>query len=292
MKLYFKKYSARNTAGEHVSGGGFTGDRNSGSGLSGNLPVLIILHGLFGAGGNWHTLANKDFSLFADVYALDQRNHGRSPHSESFTLDDMVHDLEEFMDSEEIEYACLLGHSMGGKIAMSYTLTHSDRVDKLIVVDIAPVAYPNRHEYIFDAMRGVDPSLFDSRTEIDRALARHVSSAPVRQFLMKNLSRENGVLKWIINLDAIYRAYTDVSGEITGWPPFSGDVLFIRGARSDYILDEHMPAIKHLFPRTQLITISNAGHWLHAENREEFSAAVVSFLTDGSTRSEIRTTEP
>lgn len=263
MELYYKKYDGE-------------------SPTSIERPPLLILHGIFGAGGNWHTLSKNKFSSIRDVYAVDQRNHGRSPHHDSFSFDDMVCDLEMLMDKIEVEKASILGHSMGGKTAMIFALRHPDRVERLVVVDIAPVAYPDLHEDLFDSLRGIDPARYSSRNEIDDVLAQSVASPRVRQFLLKNITRKNGVLGWTMNLDAIFRAYPLLRSEVLGWPPFSGEALFVRGDQSDYIRDEHIADIHHLFPGADIKTITGAGHWVHAEKPEEFGNMVESFLTDGS----------
>jgi len=273
MELYYKKY-----------------DRHSEAVTE--LPPLLILHGIFGAGGNWHTLSKNEFSSDRDVYAIDQRNHGRSPHNASFSFDDMVSDLEKLMDAIEIDKASILGHSMGGKTAMHFALTHHDRVDQRIVVDIAPVAYPDLHEHLFEALCDIDPAQYSSRDEIDKVLAKSIASLRVRQFLLKNITRKNGSLSWTMNLEAIFQAYPVLRGEVLGWPPFSGDTLFIRGDRSEYIRDEHIPDIHHLFPAAEIKTIADAGHWLHAEKPDEFGRMVSSFLADGSSPPENRTNGP
>ena len=270
MELHYKKY-----------------DRHAA--LSDGQSPLLILHGIFGAGGNWHSLSKKVFSSDRDVYAIDQRNHGRSPHNDSFTFDDMVGDLEEFMDTLEIESASILGHSMGGKTAMYFALTHPDRVSQLIIADIAPVTYPDLHEHVFDALRGIDPAQYSHRDDIDSVLSKSVTSVRVRQFLLKNIVRKNGALAWAMNLDAIFQAYPVLRGEVEGWPPFSGDTLFIRGDQSDYIQDEHKLSIYHLFPAAEIKTIKDAGHWLHAEKPDAFGDMVESFLTHGSRLSQNRT---
>ncbi len=273
MELYYKKYAGPVSV---------TDDRSP----------LLILHGIFGAGGNWHTLSKNEFSAGGDVYAVDQRNHGRSPHSDSFSFGDMVDDLEILMDALEIERASLLGHSMGGKTAMYFALNHPERVDQLVVVDIAPVSYPDLHEHLFVALRAIDPAQYSSRDEIDHVLSRSVDSLRVRQFLLKNIVRKNGRLEWTMNLKAISDGYSLLRGEVQGWPPFSGETLFIRGDQSDYIRNEHLPAIRHLFPAAEIKTIAGAGHWLHAEKPDEFGKMVVSFLSHGSRPPESRTTGP
>lgn len=273
MELYYKKYDGR-------------------SPTSVDRVPLLILHGIFGSGGNWHTLSKNDFSSDRDVYAIDQRNHGRSPHADSFSFEDMVCDLEKLMDRIGIEKASILGHSMGGKTAMNFALRHPLRVERLVVVDIATVGYPDLHERLFDSLCGIDPAKYSTRTEIDTVLSQSIASARVRQFLLKNIKRKNGVLEWAMNLDAIFNAYPLLRGEVVGWPPFSGETLFVRGDQSDYILDEYLPDIHHLFPAAEVKTISDTGHWLHAEKPDEFGKMVVSFLTHGSSAFQFRSIRP
>ena len=264
MKLHFKKYPAI----EH-------GSDSAGS-------PLIILHGLFGAGGNWHSLSTNRFNRVADVYVVDQRNHGRSPHDDSFTFDDMVGDLLELLDDLEIETASILGHSMGGKTAMHFALTHQDRVDKLIIADISPLPYPDMHQHIFDALNAVQPQVHGTRAEVDEILAGTIQSEPVRQFLMKNLVRRKEGLEWMINLAVIQDAYMELRDEVDGWPPFTGETLFLRGELSGYIQDDHETAILRLFPEAKIKLLKGAGHWMHADSPDAFADAVTELLIDGS----------
>ncbi|RMF55146.1 MAG: alpha/beta fold hydrolase [Bacteroidetes bacterium] len=242
-------------------------------------PPLLILHGLLGAGGNWHTLSSRVFGEHFHVYAIDQRNHGRSPHDPVHDYPSMAADLAGFMDRHGLDRAHVLGHSMGGKTAMQFALTHPERVDRLVVVDIAPKAYPPWQIDILDALRSLDLSAYRSRAEIDVALARRVPSLPIRQFLLKNLRPDGrGGYTWLPNLEALYRNYDKINAPIEAEAPFEGPTLFVRGAQSPYIEDGDLPAIRRLFPRAELVTIPGAGHWVHAEAPEAFAEAVLSFL--------------
>ncbi|MCH8276364.1 MAG: alpha/beta fold hydrolase [Bacteroidetes bacterium] len=240
---------------------------------------LIILHGLLGSSGNWHALAGKVFSREYRVLTIDQRNHGRSPHSEEFSYDVMVDDLIGLMDDLGLESAHLIGHSMGGKTAMHFALTHSERVDDLVVVDIAPVDYPDLHDETFEALFAVDPSEYSSRKEIENALAVYIKGSRVRQFLLKNVSHEDGRYVWKMNLEAIHRGYDTLREAVLGWQPFDGATLFIRGGKSDYVQDEHEISIRTLFPHAEMVTIDDVGHWIHAEAPDRFGEIVMAFLS-------------
>lgn len=248
---------------------------------SGKGHPLIILHGLFGSLENWRTL-NKVFSHSFQVFALDQRNHGRSPHSSEFTYQAMAADLQEFMEEQELSSAHILGHSMGGKTAMLFALTFPDLVDKLIIVDIAPKAYPRGHDDVFDALFSLDPSTMKTRQEADAALAKKIPNLALRQFLLKNLDRtKSGTFHWRIALNEIYQSYSEMIKALT-WDsqPFLQPTLFIKGVHSDYIQDSDKSTIKALFPHARIATIANAGHWVHAEAPQEFTRTVLSFLIE------------
>ena len=240
---------------------------------------LIILHGLFGSLENWRTLS-KAFAQSFTVFALDQRNHGRSPHSEVFTYQAMTDDVREFMIQQSLTSAYVLGHSMGGKVAMQFALIYPDLIDKLIVVDIAPKVYLPGHDDVFAALYSFDPSTLHSRQEADVALARHLPDLALRQFLLKNLERKDSdTFAWRINLDSIHRNYHEMLKAFTANGQFSRPTLFIRGASSDYIRDVDFITIREIFPAAELITIPHTGHWVHAEAPREFAQAVFHFLT-------------
>ena len=240
---------------------------------------LLILHGLLGASGNWHTLGRTRFGKHFRTFALDQRNHGRSPHSEAFGYDVMAEDVADFMAQRDLDAAHLLGHSMGGKTAMRAALEHPDQIEKLVVVDIAPKAYPPHHEPIFAALRGLELSAYESREAIDAALAEDIASWPVRQFLLKNLSLDGqGGYTWQMNLESIYASYEAISGAVDVEGIFEGPALFVRGANSDYVADDDLAAIHENFPRASLETIEGAGHWVHADQPEAFADVVLDFL--------------
>ncbi len=243
-------------------------------------PPLLILHGLLGANGNWHTLSRTTFKDVATVYAVDQRNHGRSPHTDRMDYEAMAADVREFIERHELGHVSILGHSMGGKTAMQTALSYPEVVDRLIVADMAPKAYEARHEELLDALAAIDPSAYDDRDAIDAVLAEDVPSRPIRQFLLKNLDYDGDTYSWKMNLDAIRAHYDKINAALPGDETFDGPTLFVRGGASDYVSDDDWPAIRERFPAAQLETIDGAGHWLHADSPDAFSEVVVEFLTE------------
>ena len=238
---------------------------------------LIILHGLFGSLDNWHSLSKILGGSFR-VFAVDQRNHGRSPHSDIFTYEALAEDLGEFLDEHKLKSAHVLGHSLGGKTAMQFALTYAHRVDKLIVVDIAPRAYPPVHDEIFDAMIPLDLRTYSSRQAVDEAMAKKIPDVATRQFLMKNLGRdESGGFRWKVNLEAIKKNYDEIARAIESDSTFTKPTLFVRGERSGYVRDSDVPDIRKLFPQAEIAGL-DTGHWVHAEAPQAFSGLVLEFL--------------
>lgn len=239
---------------------------------------FVILHGLFGLSDNWQTLA-KYFSQKYHVYLPDLRNHGRSPHSAEFGYDLMVQDLQEFIAEHQLQNPVVMGHSMGGKVAMNFALSYPEQVSKLIAVDIAPRPYPVHHQDIIDGLNTVDITSMTSRTEAELALAPYIPEAEVRLFLLKNLyRREDNSFGWRMNLAAIERNIEEVGRETTSDTPFNKPTLFIKGANSRYIQEKDTDAIQQFFPQAQIETIADAGHWVHAEAPEKFYQLVVNFI--------------
>ncbi len=239
---------------------------------------FVILHGLFGLLDNWQTLA-KFWSQKYHVYLVDLRNHGRSPHSNEFNYDLMVEDLAEFITEHQLQNPVVMGHSMGGKVAMNFALRYPEQVSKLIVVDIAPRAYPVHHQDIIDGLNAVDIATMTSRTEAEAALVPYIPEAETRLFLLKNLyRREDNSFGWRMNLAAIEKCIEEVGQETTADTPFNKPTLFIKGEKSRYIQEKDIPAIQQLFPQVQLETIANTGHWVHAEAPEKFYQLVVDFI--------------
>lgn len=242
---------------------------------------LLVLHGLFGSLNNWAWHCRRFAEQFA-VIALDLRNHGASPHSNDMSYPLMADDVLELMDDLDLEQAHVLGHSMGGKVAMQLALTHPQRIGRLIVADIAPVQYGGErgeHDEIFEGMCAVDLSIVKSRNDADRQLANWVDDEVVRQFLLSNLVRdEHGHFAWRINLPVLRERYAQLRAKPMADKPFTGDVLFVRGDQSDYIGEQHRDEILELFPRAKIKTLMQAGHWLHAEKPETFNRIVSTFL--------------
>jgi esterase len=241
-------------------------------------PVLILLHGLFGSYVNWQAVAN----YFREDYRLilpDLRNHGRSPHGTRMDYPLMAADLLLLMERLELESASLIGHSMGGKCAMWLALSQPERVERLVVADIAPVAYTNRFEQLFQGLREVQLEQLQDRGAADRSLAQRVSAQPVRQYLLQNLVKGPDGWGWRFNLPVLEAAME----RLGAFPPtdelsFAGRVLFLYGERSEYVLPDHQGRIGGLFPHARLRMLNGAGHWLYAERPEAFSRAVKAFL--------------
>lgn len=239
---------------------------------------LIILHGLLGSLDNWQTIG-KQLAENYSVFIIDQRNHGKSPHSAEFNYELLAEDLHEFMEEHFISSAHILGHSMGGKVAMCFALKYPDMVDKLIIADIAPVQYEEGHKDIFDALFSIDLSQEDNRNEIDEKLKLKIPNFGVRQFLMKGLTRnDEKELAWRFNLKDIWANYQEILKAFETDEQFDEKTLFIKGEKSNYIIDEYKKDILKYFPKSNIVVISNVGHWLHAEKPQEFFETVNSFL--------------
>ncbi len=239
---------------------------------------LIIMHGVFGSSDNWQTLG-KVFAEKFKVYLVDLRNHGNSPHSDEFDYTLMVADVVELMDDEELTKAHVLGHSMGGKVAMHLATQHAEKVDKLVVVDIAPKYYPPHHQQIFEGFHSVDLENLENRKDADDQMAQVISNFGVRQFILKNLDRKkDGSFSWKLNVDAIEKAIEKVGEGIEGDVAFDGTSLFIAGGKSDYITDADHDLIREHFPKAIVATVKGAGHWVHAEKPKELGEMVMEFL--------------
>jgi len=244
----------------------------------GSGEPLIILHGLLGSLDNWQTLAKKYAEHFT-VFIIDQRNHGKSPHSDEFSYDIMVEDLVEFCEQNHIYKTNLLGHSMGGKVVMQFAVENSDLVEKLIVADISPINYPPGHDVIFEALLSVDLKTMESRKDVEEVLQRTIPEFGIRQFLMKGLTRSEDMgFEWKFNLESLWKNYNSILDTFVSDEQFSGKTLFINGGQSKYVLPEYYPEIKKYFPNFELHTIAKVGHWLHAENPTEFYNETIKFL--------------
>ncbi|TRX62783.1 alpha/beta fold hydrolase [Fulvivirga sp. M361] len=239
---------------------------------------LIILHGLFGSSDNWLSVG-KVLAEKYKVFLVDQRNHGQSPHSDEFNYTVMADDLQGFIDQQGIMEPDILGHSMGGKTAMKFAIKYPELWQKLIVVDIGPKYYPVHHRTILDGLASIDLTSVASRGEADKQLANYVPHPGVRQFLLKNLARNENGFQWKINLPVIDRNIEIIGEALTDTYATDKDVLFIRGALSDYISDSDNTLIKTIFPSSSIATVDGAGHWVHAEKPQELLQLVLNFLT-------------
>ncbi|MDR6982774.1 esterase [Rheinheimera pacifica] len=248
----------------------------SGQQDSSKEPVVLI-HGLFGSYENLGVI-ERSLSEQYQVINVDVRNHGRSGHSSDMNYQLMAEDLAQTLDSLNIQKAAILGHSMGGKLAMAYAVTYPGRVSKLILADIAPVGYPPRHNSIFAGLNSVDLTQIENRADADKQLAQHIKESGVRQFLLKSLVKEEDKFQWRFNLSALYDNYAELVDNPIDSGSYSGPVLFIKGGDSDYILPEHKATITKVFPAAQAKIIQGTGHWLHAEKPAAFTKLVKDFL--------------
>lgn len=244
---------------------------------------LLVLHGLFGMLDNWQTLGRTWANQYK-VFLIDQRNHGKSPHSDEMDYYAMAQDLANFMAHHNLPTASILGHSMGGKTAMQFAVEFPDMVDKLVVVDICPKKYPaGGHEDVFDALMTIDLDKINSRNEADFLLRRYIEDNEATvQFLLKNLSRHNdGTYTWKFNLPTIYLHYDNIlDNTLTPNDRFEKPALFIKGGNSARYIEPESdwPIISTHFPGAQLDVVEGAGHWVHAEKPEMLSDIVLRFL--------------
>jgi|TARA_Y100000589_G_scaffold212035_1_gene199908 esterase len=253
--------------------------------ITGEGKPLILLHGLFGSLENLGGIARRLQDEW-QIHALDERNHGASPHTDTMDYPAMAGDVLAYMDQQGLARAALLGHSMGGKVAMQVALMAPERVERLIVADIAPVTYQPRHDAILEGLKALDLSQVHSRQDADRLLAEFVDSVATRQFLLKNLERmprdeqtEGGpTFRWRLNLPVIDACYGNLAKAPEGDGPYDGPVLFLKGADSAYIQDKHRDTILRLFPAAEVRVIQGTGHWLHAEKADTFAALCRRFL--------------
>lgn len=246
-----------------------------------NTEAVVLLHGLFGMAKNLGSVA-RALSATQPVYAFDLPNHGRSPHSHTMTIDSMADDIVLMLDRLGLTTIKLLGHSLGGKVAMSLALRYPDRVSKLIVADIAPVEYPPHHNTIIAALESIDVGACKTRAEVNSLLAPAITEEATRQFLLQNLAKQADGFYWRMNVDAIKSCYQALSAAVEladDRQAFTKPVMFIGGEYSDYILPEYEPATKRLFPRFIFKQIAATGHWLHAEKPEIFNQLVTRFFT-------------
>lgn len=245
--------------------------------ILGEGQPLIILHGLFGSADNWQTLA-KGFAEKNKVVLVDMRNHGHSPHTDEMNYDAMAEDIFELIQEEKLEKSILLGHSMGGKAAMYFAQKHENLLDKLIIVDMGLKKYPPHHQIIFDAMLSLDLDKITTRKEAEEHLKKTITDFGVLQFILKNLYwSDKEKLEFRFNLRVLYREIEEILEAVTT-KKVNVKTLFIRGEKSNYILDADFDSIKNQFPNSTVETIIGAGHWVHAEKPKEFFNVISGFI--------------
>lgn len=245
---------------------------------AGKGPSLILLHGLFGAGDNLGGVRRRLQHRFR-VHSLDLRNHGQSPHADSMSYPEMAADVAAWMADNGLASAAMLGHSMGGKVAMELALSAPDRVERLIVADIAPVAYAPHHEGILEGMQALATESLASRKEADQALSAFIEDGRVRQFLLTNLVPASTGFRWRLNVPGLISCYPQIMAAPRASGPYTGPVLFLKGGDSDYIDKTCQEPTEKRFPGAQLRVVPGAGHWLHAEKPDLFARLCERFLS-------------
>lgn len=250
------------------------------SNILGEGQPFIILHGFLGMSDNWKTLGNKFSEDGFQVHLIDQRNHGRSFHDDEFNYEVLAEDLKQYCDTHQLGDIILLGHSMGGKTAMLFATLYPELVSQLLVADISPRFYPTHHDAILNGLSALDFSEIKSRSQADKILSNYVSEVGTRLFLLKNLYWiEKGQLALRINLDVLKENVHEVGEALPIHSKFDKPTLFLRGDKSEYVMPNDEGLIKQHFPLAEIETISNAGHWLHAENPSDFYETVINFTT-------------
>ena len=247
--------------------------------IEGEGKPLLILHGYLGMSDNWKTLSGRFAESGFQVHSLDLRNHGRSFHSDEFSHELMMLDILNYCKYHNLEKISLIGHSMGGKLAMFLAVTYPDLIDKLIIADISVREYPPHHQDILEALNSVDFSVQKERKEVEDVIAQYVSDFGTRQFLMKNVYRETPEqLAFRMNLNSLTENYDNMGIAIPKESRFEKPVLFLRGENSNYIRERDEQDIMEIFPKAEIKTVTNAGHWLHAENPNEFFDYSIEYL--------------
>jgi esterase len=256
---------------------------------AGQGQPLIILHGLFGSSDNWYSLS-KIFATKFRVFTIDQRNHGQSPHSDDHSYKLLTEDLEEFINDQKLEKPIILGHSMGGKVAMNFAIKDPSKTGKLIVVDIMPKSYPLHHDHILSGMKSLDLTNIKSRGEAEAILAPKIPKIDERQFIMKNLARspsrsapaeqgdEQQHFEWKINLDSLDKNIEKMGEPLQYEGQYTGPTLFIKGGKSWYYKDGDEATVAKYFPNAQWVTL-DTGHWVQAEKPKEFEETVLNWLS-------------
>jgi pimeloyl-ACP methyl ester carboxylesterase len=250
------------------------------SNILGEGKPFVILHGFLGMGDNWKSLGKRFLEQGYQVHLVDQRNHGRSFHSESFNYNFLAEDLKKYCDFHKLEDLILLGHSMGGKTAMNYAVNYPDNLSKLIIADIGPKQYPLHHQDILKALSALDFSIVKTRKIANEVISEYIKNDGVRQFLAKNLYwKHPDELALRINLPVLIENIEEVGKALSENSIYHKDTLFLRGANSNYIENVDEFLIKKQFPNSEIQTIKNAGHWLHAENPKDFYNNVMNFIS-------------
>jgi len=246
---------------------------------AGSGEPLVILHGLFGSGKNWHSQMRR-FAEYFEVVSVDLRNHGHSFHADEMSYPAMAADLLRLLDGLGLGTCRMLGHSMGGKVAMTLAIQHPGLISRLVVADIAPVSYYPHYDDLIEPILALDLERFGSRSEFDHGLRAHIPQDQLRSFLLQNLVRDNGNWRWRVNWRVIQRDMEALTGFDVLPDGWVGDlpVLFIRGANSDYIGADEVEVIERHFSHADIATLEGAGHWLHAEKPQEFCALALEFL--------------
>lgn len=247
--------------------------------IEGEGQPMLIIHGFLGMSDNWKTLGAQFAKLGYEVHMLDMRNHGRSFHSSNFSYQDMTTDVWEYCQAHQLKDVILLGHSMGGKIAMFFASQYPDIVSQLIVVDIAPKHYAPHHQDVMQALNAVTFYEGMNRKEVEDIISQYVTDAGTVQFLMKNVHRVTPtLLGYRFNLEVFNANEHSIGEELPSTATYSKNTLFIRGGNSDYILDSDFEAIKNHFPKAIIETIAGAGHWVHADKPNELLEKVSTFI--------------
>lgn len=246
--------------------------------ILGKGTPLLILHGYFGMSDNWRGLGLK-FSEKHEVHLIDQRNHGKSFHSDDFDYELLVEDLFYYINSHNLEEVTILGHSMGGKVAMLFAVTYPEFVDKLIVADISPKFYKPHHQQILEALNAVNFQIHDSRKKVEETLKIYLNDVGIIQFLLKNVHwKTKKELAFRFNIYSLTENNREVGEALPSRAYFDNPTLFIKGENSNYVTLEDEALIKASFSKATIVTVKNSGHWLHAENPVQFFDEVVSFL--------------
>lgn len=250
------------------------------SNIIGEGKPLVILHGFLGMSDNWKTMAGSFAENGYCVHLIDQRNHGRSFHSDVFNYDVLVEDLLEYLQYHQLDKVILMGHSMGGKTAMLFAVTYPDRIEKLLVADIAPKFYPPHHEKILKGLSALDFDVIKDRKSADDELSKYIFDWGTRQFLLKNLYWETKErLGFRFNLEVLKHKGEEIGEALPDFTFYRGPVLFLRGDKSEYVMPGDMDLIRNHFPNSSIVSISNSGHWLHAENPKDFYAEAFRFIS-------------